>query len=480
MTALHEQLALTFANQAAVALDNARLFQETRARASALDEQAQRLALLNRVSLALAQTLDLENIYEIALREVAIALNAAEGSAMQVDNENNLGDRGGGVSARRCAARGDYNLLEYEAIERVRDNLIPLVVDLTENQPGRPISLRPMLRRDDIQASLLVPMVVGGEVIGILRLDCNQRRSAPSHIEQIELAQTITSQAATAVQNAGLFEQGQIRTRELETLFESAQATAVTLDLDEVMRRVTIQMLAAVGADACTVFLWDDVNNLLEVRGEISSRPEGVPPDQPGEMCTTWPIIPLREKALRDRELIIVRADETESAARRSRTDGTAPRRQPHAGAAGRQRYFDWAGGSRNARSDPPLSEGETVRLARTLASQAAISIENARLQTETRRTVEELYIINDMSGGAVIGYQPARTAGGDRRAASQPDRSAGDLRGASTIKTRTQITFPMATSVRDDRPFDVPPCPFGKDEFSLIIRQKAPLLLAG
>jgi len=57
-TSLHEQLALTFASQAAVALDNAQLFQETRARALALDEQAQRLALLNRVSLALAQTLD--------------------------------------------------------------------------------------------------------------------------------------------------------------------------------------------------------------------------------------------------------------------------------------------------------------------------------------------------------------------------------------------------------------------------------------
>ena len=98
---LHEQLALTFANQAAVALDNARLFQETRARASALDQQAQRLALLNRVSLALAQTLDLENIFEIALREVAIALEAIEGSAMQVDRENRVWHRDRGISARR-------------------------------------------------------------------------------------------------------------------------------------------------------------------------------------------------------------------------------------------------------------------------------------------------------------------------------------------------------------------------------------------
>ncbi|RPJ00228.1 MAG: GAF domain-containing protein, partial [Chloroflexi bacterium] len=268
--ALHEQLALTFANQAAVALDNARLFQETRARASALDQQAQRLALLNRVSLALAQTLDLENIFEIALREVAIALEAVEGSAMQVDRENRL-----------CTViveypRGDeppdasYNLGRYEALERVVENLIPLVVDYTEDNPVA-ASMHPILRRRDVRQSLLVPMVVGGDVIGLLRLDSTGpgRSFTP---DQVELAQTITSQAATAVQNAGLFEQGQIRTRELETLFESAQATAVTLDLNEVMRRVTIQMLAAVGADACAVFLWDDVNDLLDVRGEISAR----------------------------------------------------------------------------------------------------------------------------------------------------------------------------------------------------------------
>ena len=64
-----EQLALTFANQAAVALDNARLFEETTKaadentrlyreaadRARRFNQQAQRLALLNRVSNALAQ-----------------------------------------------------------------------------------------------------------------------------------------------------------------------------------------------------------------------------------------------------------------------------------------------------------------------------------------------------------------------------------------------------------------------------------------
>jgi GAF domain-containing protein len=304
--ALYEQLALTFANQTAVALNNARLFQETRARARSLDQQAQRLALLNRVSLALAQTLDIENIYEIALREAAIALDVTEGSAFQLDPTTNLG------TAIVDYPRGEMppNLVfdsgRNAAIDRVRDTLLPLVVEQTGRDPLAG-ALRALTRRQDVKSSLLVPLVVGGEVIGVLRLDSIDADHG-FETDQIELAQTIASQAATAAQNAALFEQGQIRTSELETLFESAQATAVTLDLDEVVRRVTVQMLSAVEADACTVFMWDEVNDLLEVRGDLSARPDAAK-EQLGTMYHL-DNYPLRGRALRKREMIIVRADD--------------------------------------------------------------------------------------------------------------------------------------------------------------------------
>ena len=102
---LHQQLTLTFANQAAVALDNAQLFEETRARAVALDEQAQRLALLNRVSLALAQSLDLENILEIALREDGHHAEHAGRLGDLHRQRERVGPGHRRVSARRPAAR---------------------------------------------------------------------------------------------------------------------------------------------------------------------------------------------------------------------------------------------------------------------------------------------------------------------------------------------------------------------------------------
>ncbi len=472
-TALDEQLALTFANQAAVALDNAQLFQETRARAAALNEQAQRLALLNRVSLALAQTLDIENIFEIALREAAIALDLSEGSAMQIDPRTLIG------RVIVHFPRGDeppsevYDFQANQVIEDMQRTLIPLAVEDLENDPLRD-TLMAMSRRTGIKSLLMVPLVVGGNVIGTLRLEATDRRRWFNDA-QIELAQTIATQAAIAVQNAALFEQAANRNRELETLFESAQATAVTLDLNEVIRRVTVQVLSALRADACTVFLWDDVNNRLEVRDDISARMDGVMPDQPGDQYNMADY-PLRERALRDRELIVVRA-----------TDDDLPENEAqilqHHGAATRVLVplvvNEIAIGLVELETLDPgrFFTTDDVRLARTLASQAAISIENARLQTETRRTVEELYIINDMSAGlsSATNLNELLQVVADQL----PNLTEAEAIYVALFDAeRQEWTFPLA--VANDEPFDMPPQPLGNDEFSLVQRRQAPLLLAG
>ncbi len=463
------------ANLSAVSLENVRLFARAQERATALDAQAQRMALLNRVALALAQTLDLENIFEIALRETAISLGVSEGAALHVDAERSRG------MVIVEYPRGDappeqvIDLAADAALRRVQEDLIPLVV---ERESGGDLyeSARLWMRRDDVQRSLLVPLVAGGQVIGVLRLDALAADRVFTD-EQIELAQTIASQAAVAVQNAALFEQTALRTRELETLFESAQATAVTLDLNEVTRRVTVQMLSALDADTCAVYLWDDVNDTLTVRGEISARPEGGLAEQPGDVYSLAPY-PLRARALRERELIVVRANQE------NLPPGERDLMARHAAATRMLIPLvvnDISIGLVEVELLDPVRRFPpgALRLAQALASQAAISIENARLQTETRRTVEELYVINEMSRGlssadtldellAVIDALLPSLTDAERLYVALHDSESG------------QISFPLATLVTEDRPLDEPPRPLGSDEFSAIIQHKAPLLLVG
>lgn len=81
------ELAMTTANQAAVAIEKGRLFSQAQVRAVELNEQAQRLALINRVSSRLAQTLDPQEAYRIVLGELVEALHMHFGGLVIFENE---------------------------------------------------------------------------------------------------------------------------------------------------------------------------------------------------------------------------------------------------------------------------------------------------------------------------------------------------------------------------------------------------------
>ena len=79
-----EQAAFAFANQVAVALANADLFREA-------ERRTQRLSLLNRVSVALGQSLDSEDILEIALREISQVLHIEQGYGLMFERDLQVG-----------------------------------------------------------------------------------------------------------------------------------------------------------------------------------------------------------------------------------------------------------------------------------------------------------------------------------------------------------------------------------------------------
>src|SRR5688572_16975815 len=83
----HVQVGTTFTSQAAVALENARLFEESIGRATELDERSQRLALLNRFSSALSGLLDEDKILQLTSQELMDALNAPRSEERRVGKE---------------------------------------------------------------------------------------------------------------------------------------------------------------------------------------------------------------------------------------------------------------------------------------------------------------------------------------------------------------------------------------------------------
>lgn len=472
----HEQLLQTFANQSAVALSNAQLFAETQDRAEELNRQAERLALLNRVSVSLSQSLDIENVFEITLRETAVALNVPEAAAIKVEQETGI-----------CKViiehpRGDeepslvFTMGDNSFMQRIRETLLPQVIENVQSDAALSRAARETMRRQDIQSTLIVPLVISGSVIGAMRFDAEDKGYRFTS-EQIDLAQTLASQAAIAVQNAGLYEQSVQRTYQLETLFEAAQSTAVTLDLEDAMRRVVTQMLIALRADTCSVLIWDNIENKLVLSESASTWVEDVPHDPKG---TTYDIAkyPLRMSVLHDRRVMNVRADDptTDEAEAASMREAQVVTRvlvplivnEVSIGMA-----------QLDLREKGRYVEPGQIRLLRTLASQAAIAIENARLQTETRSQIEELYLINDLSMAV------SSTVDFDQILEKIRDQlpmltDAQYVYVALYDREKNEIQFPVAIDqLGDDAPLDTY-SPNVKDEFGYIIQRRAPLLMAG
>ncbi|NWG18347.1 MAG: GAF domain-containing protein [Chloroflexi bacterium] len=462
-----QQAAFAFANQMAVALANADLFAESQRR-------TERLSLLNRVSVSLAQSLDSENILEIALREIAGVLNVQQARALAFDRELQVGRVI--VKYPRGDAPPDefINLTQSAVYQPMRRLTEPIIYDDLERFTRDDPVLMELSPRG-ITAFVVIPMTVGGQAIGTFEMEVydGKREFSP---EQIELAQIISNQAAIAVQNTNLLEQTLVRTRELETLLEAAQATSLTLNLDEVFQAVVELMLHALDMDDCAVMMWDNVENVLEVQLEIN-RYGNLDRVVPRGTIYNLREYPARKRALEEREVIAIRAGSP---------DADPAELELLAKNGDQLRVLiplvvrDQAIGLVQVETPAPHRAfgHREVRLAQALGAQAAIAIQNARLSTETAALVEEGFIINNLSQAisstltiddmiAIVRDQVPRVTEADEMYLALYD-------------PETQmVAFPMAVR-RDGTVFEIPPRPIGTDEVSFIIRHRRSLPLGG
>ena len=105
-------------------------------------------------------------------------------------------------------------------------------------------------------AVLMVPLVIKEAAHGVLALPYRSARSFSG--EEISLALAFADQAAMAVENARLHEQAAERTVELESLLGVSRAVASTLDLDELVRLILLELQNVVDYSAASLILIED------------------------------------------------------------------------------------------------------------------------------------------------------------------------------------------------------------------------------
>jgi len=212
------ELATTFADQAVIAIENVRLFDEVRARTRELAQSVQELQALGEVSQAVNSTLDLETVLATIVAK-AVQLSGTEGGAIYVFDELEQLFRlraTYGFSEDLVAAVQDQHIGASDAIRRVTQDRQPQEIADIRDEPPSP--LREIAMRAGYRARLTVPLVSADKVVGALVI----RRKQPGNFPKgtIHLLQTFAAQSVLAIQNAHLFREIEDKSRQLQLASE--------------------------------------------------------------------------------------------------------------------------------------------------------------------------------------------------------------------------------------------------------------------
>jgi signal transduction histidine kinase len=216
-TDAHVELLKTFADQAVIAIENARLFKELQARTSELTRSVEKLTALGDVSRALSATLDLDAILQTIVTRASQLAGTDACSVFEYDEAteafhlratNDLDEEVVTLARQTPIRKG-------EGVQgRMAVTLQPVQVpDIAEEDAYRG-PLRDILLRTGTRAVLAVPMLRENELIGGLTV--NKRTPGEFSPEVIELLKTFATQSALAIQNARLFREIADKSAQLE------------------------------------------------------------------------------------------------------------------------------------------------------------------------------------------------------------------------------------------------------------------------
>ncbi|NIO43106.1 MAG: GAF domain-containing protein, partial [Burkholderiales bacterium] len=209
------ELLKTFADQAVIAIENVRLFQELEARTSDLTNSVEELKALSDVSQTVSSSLDLQSVLTNIVRHAARLSKTEAGTIYEFDEAEKvfIPRANYGLSVELIEALrdsrlnvGDRSVVGQAALKRAPDQ----VPDLLQ-APDYPLAF---VQEAGFRALLAVPLMREDRVIGMLVV---RRKGAGEFSEAtMNLLQTFAAQSVTAILNARLFQEIHEKSRELE------------------------------------------------------------------------------------------------------------------------------------------------------------------------------------------------------------------------------------------------------------------------
>ncbi|HKN10871.1 MAG TPA: GAF domain-containing protein, partial [Pseudomonadota bacterium] len=210
-----KQIALveTFADQAVIAIENVRLFDEVQARTRELSRSIDELRALGEVSQAVNSTVDLETVLTTIVAKATQLSNTDAGAIYVFDEsaqEFQLRATYGMDDTIIAAIRDRHIRLGETAIGRAVEQRRPTQIPDVQKDPS---SVLDVIVRAGFRAHLSVPLLATDRIVGALVV----RRREPGEFSKntVDLLQTFGAQSVLAIQNARLFHEIEQKSRQL-------------------------------------------------------------------------------------------------------------------------------------------------------------------------------------------------------------------------------------------------------------------------
>ena len=390
-----QELMQAIANQAGVAIENARLFAETEHLLQVTEQRADELTLINNVQQELASELDVQSIYDLVgdtfhkfFNAQVVMISTYDPKTDTVEHHYAM-ERGQRVYSQGKHPPGGFRnqIIHTKQPFLINTNVADEAMRL--DQPTLPGTTTP-------KSWLGVPMFSGNQVTGILSVQNLDEENAFDESD-IRFLQTFSASMSIALENARLFaetqrllEETEERNTELSIINSVQLGLASKLDMKGIYELVGDKLRGIFGVHGIVIYTFDHEHQFArdEYAYEKGRRYEVAPVK----------MTPLHERIIQTGETIFITENAREFFEQYNHTmpAGEMPRsfiivpfktQDVVAGVIG---LFDIDNEFAFTKSD--------VRLLETLTNSMVVALENARLFALTQHRAEQFRVLAEVS----------------------------------------------------------------------------------
>jgi diguanylate cyclase (GGDEF)-like protein len=359
----------TLATHAAIALSNAELFEQTEGRAAQLEVLQAASARMSRATTVeeVGRTLVEETHGIIDYHNARVYLVEPSGDVEPIAFEGRIG----------AYQQVDMALLRVRLGEGFTGWVALHGEPILANDANRDPRGATIAGTDDIDESMLVvPMRLDGQIIGVITL--SKLGLDGFGTDDLRLLGILADQAATAIGSARLLSRTQDLAGELSRLLAMSAELSGSLDPHQVAELMAGHLAKAMGVPECVISYWDRAADRLESLGYY-------PAHRLHEIDPFFPVkgYPETLRVLEQQATVIVEVDDLtadQAEVALLRQDGNTVLAMLPLVAKGRS-----IGLVELVSNEHITFSAEHLELARTMANEAAMALENARLYDDAR-----------------------------------------------------------------------------------------------